>query len=113
MIIELPLRKVPSQDFDIVLNGQTCTIELMRRVDKVFCSLKVDGEYIWRGHIVHDRTPIRQFLVQKFVGNLVFIDHNGTEQPDYRDFGGRWRFYYITDDVTMDAETFQRRGTED
>lgn len=112
MIIEVPLSQVPSQSFQIVLNSQNCGLYFTTRLGRVFSDLVIDNVYIWRSVICHDRSPIRQFTVQDLVGNLVFQDQEGANDPQWPYFGTRYRLYYITDDVILDR-SFQRRGTDD
>lgn len=112
MIVEIPLSKSASQSMQITLNGQNCSLFLTQRDGRMYCALSVSNVSIWKSVLCHDRTPIRQFRVQKFVGNLVFVDRDGSSDPVHTGFGERYRLYYITDDVILD-EAFQRRGTGD
>ncbi len=111
MIIEIPARPIPAYSFQTILNGQACSLRLVWRNDTLYCDLMVDNAYIWQGRIVHDRTPIKNFRVTPFVGNFVFVDYEGTNDPQYSGLGSRYRMFYITDNVVL-PDNFQLRGTE-
>lgn len=108
---EIPLLSVPGQSMQILLNNQNCELSFTQRLTRIFSDLTVDGEVIWKGLLCHDRSPMKHFRTQNFVGNMVFIDGEGTEDPLYTGLGSRYRLYYYTDDVVLDA-SFQYDGSK-
>lgn len=111
MILRIPLKQIPGQSFMIRLDKQDCSIRLTQRLGVTYSDLMLNNEYIWRGLICHDRSPILKHKSDKFQGNLVFIDFEGTSDPTYSRLDDRFGLFYITDDIAL-SDMFQVRGTE-
>lgn len=90
----LPLTADPSQQFQIALNGQNCTIGVYQKDESVFVDLWVDDNPIFLGMKALDRVGLKLAEYMGFEGQLWFADQNGTENPDYTGFGTRYLLYY-------------------
>jgi len=66
-MIAVPLSPIPSQSFQIVLNGQDCEIEVLTRGEHIFLNLTVDGELIQAGAICVNLVPIVQIPTSKYL----------------------------------------------
>lgn len=100
---------VPAQTFQVVLNGQNCSFSLYTRTGydftditlsttntNLYMDLSVNGVPITTGVICLNQKRLlvnRQYL--GFVGDLMFIDMQGTEDPQYSGLGSRWQFVYV------------------
>lgn len=94
---KIPLQKTPSQSLKVRLNGQNCEIKIYYRFGDTYCDLTVNGEPVVCGAICRDRQGIVQIAQTAFVGQLLFVDMLGWDDPKYTDFGTRYRFFYKAD----------------
>lgn len=90
----IPLQRIPSQEFNIVLNNQNCTMKIYQR-DKVYCDLTVDGNVIFNGLVALNNTDINLYRTTLFTGRLFFEDLNGNDDPNFSGFGTRWILNYV------------------
>lgn len=96
---EIPLIAEPSQSLDIVLNQQNCTITLLTRNDRLFCSLEVDGTPVFTNNICHNMVPLKDSGYLPFTGNLTFYDRSGVDaDPSYEGLSDRFKLLYIEPD---------------
>lgn len=93
---QIPLTNEPNQEFQIVLNGQNCVIGVFQKDNSVFVNLWLDNEPIFLGVSALDRVGLKLSDYMAFKGQLWFEDKNGTQKPDYTEFGTRYFFYYGT-----------------
>ena len=68
MILEIPLTPIPNQRFSIVLNGQSCTIELRQIGPALMCSLWLDESVIYQNSICGCKCKVGQFGNNTFNG---------------------------------------------
>lgn len=90
----VPLEQVPSQQFNIVLNGQDCAIKIYQKDEEVFCDMSVSDVAIWKGIKCLNLVEIKPSSYMGFNGSLYFKDLNGNEDPLYTGFGDRWVLVY-------------------
>lgn len=102
MILDLPIVAAPGQYFRVILLNQDCGIRICQRRGNIYCDLDVSGAPIWTGLLCHDRAPLKHFRRDAFVGNLVFVDYEGRDDPRMEGLGARWRLKFFTDDVALD-----------
>lgn len=96
MAIELiPLEKTPAQSFGIVLNEQECRISLYMRGNSLYFDLYVNNEPVYVGSVCYDRTDLTPYEYKNFVGHIMFIDIEGTNDPDYKEFDERYFLAYV------------------
>jgi len=99
MSLIVPLSPVPSQRLSIVLANQNCQINVFQKQDSMYVDLAIDGDSILRTKAA--RNSIRLLLgaeYRGFIGDLVFVDNIGDEQPFYTGLGSRWFLLYLTSD---------------
>ena len=92
----VPLRAVPSQNFQTVLNGQSCQIAVYARFYGLHLDLSVNDVPIVSGVLCYNLNRIVRDAYLGFVGDLVFIDNEGTDDPVYTGLGGRFSLAYLT-----------------
>lgn len=106
----VPLSPNPNQTLQIVLGGQNCAIELRTLDGSAYTdvadlgtsqpylsfSLTVGGTSITLNALCLNQKRLlinRQYL--GFVGDFVFVDTQGAEDPQYTGLGTRWLLVYI------------------
>jgi len=94
-MISISIAAVPSQEFYVSLAGQRCKIKLYQRRGNVFLDLSVGNNLIAGAVICRDRVRIIRQPYLKFIGDLVFIDNQGYDDPDYSEFGSRYNLMYL------------------
>jgi len=90
MLMTVPLRPVPSQQFDIVLSKQPCTIRLYQKLEQIYLDLAIGGIPCITGALCRDRMRIVQSEYLGFIGDLYFVDQEGGQDPQYVGLGSRW-----------------------
>lgn len=92
----IPLQPVPSQSTKVVLGGQNCQILIYQKPQGVFVDINADGVDISVGTIARDAVPLVCREYSGFAGNLLFIDSQGSEDPNYSGLGARFDLVYLT-----------------
>lgn len=91
----IELQKTASQQFNVSLGEQTCTIRVIQRESNVYVDLYVDSTAIVFGSIARDRVGLVSHSHLPFKGELLFVDNHGSDDPQYTDFGDRWQLLYL------------------
>lgn len=92
----VPLSGVPSQTLQIVLAQQNCQIAVYQKGAHIYLDLSVDGTPILNCRQCVDQGRLllgRQYL--GFVGDLMFDDTQGSDDPEYTGLGSRWILVYL------------------
>ena len=76
-MIEIPLQKLPHQEFSIVLDGQNCVLELRQMGSFLYLTLTADEVKICDSHACQSGEPIPVWNTPLFSGRLFFQDGNG------------------------------------
>jgi homospermidine synthase len=92
----VPLQPVPSQSTKVVLGGQNCQILVYQKPQGVFVDINADGVDISVGTIARDAVPLISREYTGFIGNLIFIDTQGSDDPSYSGLGDRFAMVYLT-----------------
>jgi len=100
----VPLAAVPSQTLSIVLAGQNCDIALTTLSTGLYFSLTADGNVIVRTMVCRN---LARLLLDRgyrgFVGDFVFVDSQGVDDPVYTGLGTRWLLIYNDDPPPVPA----------
>jgi len=92
----VPLESVPSQTLSITLNGQGCSIAVRDNGGNLYFNLLVNNQPIIIGSICRNMQRLLVGLEYRgFIGDFVFVDSQGDEQPAYTGLGSRWQLYYL------------------
>ena len=92
---EIKLQPIPSQQLNVSLGTQKCTIKIYQRDDNVYCDVQVNKDTVFSGALCSLRQNIVPIFASSFIGQLMFLDLQGSEEPDFSGFGDRWRLYYV------------------
>lgn len=94
----IPLSAVPSQTLSIVLAGQNCQIAVYTLSTGLYLDLTADDVVITRTVVCRNRARLLLDRAYKgFVGDLVFVDQQGEDDPLYTGLGTRWLLFYRDD----------------
>lgn len=91
----IPLDAVPSQTVDIVLNNQVCTISVYQKSTGLFLDLSVNNALIIGGVLCENANRIVRSAYLGFIGDLAFLDTQGSTDPVYTGFGSRYELLYL------------------
>lgn len=95
MIRKIPLKAIPNQRFNVVLNDQNCTIHLFQRGDYLYMDFAVDDKMIRTGSICLSATSILAYPTPYFNGYLFFTDvKRKNKEPNYAELGSRYILCY-------------------
>jgi hypothetical protein len=90
----IPTTSVPAQSFNVALNGQACTIRITQKTTGLFLDVLVNNALIVGGVLCLDRTRIVRDAYLGFIGDLFFVDTQGTSDPYYSDLGSQYLLLY-------------------
>lgn len=94
-MIKIPLKAIPNQQMQIVLNDQSCTIHVYQRGDYLYLDLTCDGVAIRRGAICLPGVNIPLYKSADFSGMIFFADLlNGGGTPNWQELGSRYILCY-------------------
>ena len=96
MSLQIPLEPVPSQRLSVVIAGQNCLLSVYAKTDSMYVDLTVNDVPVLRTQAA--RNGIGLLFAARyfgFVGELVFIDQQGDEQPSFEGLNDRWLLLYL------------------
>lgn len=94
----VPLQPIPSQLTKVVLGGQNVQIFIYQKDQGVFVDINSDGVDVVVGVIARDAVPLVCREYAGFIGNLLFVDTQGSSDPSYGGLGSRFSLVYLTAD---------------
>lgn len=98
----IPLEKIASQDFNLVLDGNNCNIKFSCCNGYTYNWLTVNDIVINAGVMCHCNVKINQYKPKIFRGSLFFINQSqdGTE-PYFMDFNEKFKLLFLTAEQTL------------
>lgn len=91
----IPLAAVPNQTLQVQLGEQPCTLDVRQTSFGLFINVTVNQTRIVAGVICQNLNPIVRSTYLGFVGDLVFYDTQGTDNPVYTGLGSRFLLMYV------------------
>ncbi len=91
----IPIQPVPNQNFITNLGGQAAQINIYAKSTGIFMDLLVSNSPIVSGVICQDRNRIVRNNYLGFVGDLCFVDQQGTSDPLYTQLNSRFLLMYL------------------
>lgn len=98
MPVIIPVQPIANQVFNVLLDGQYCTIGLYSRNGHLFMNLAVDDTNVFLNSLCVNMNSVAQFNTHLFKGMLMFIDTLGKSAPFYSGLGSRFLLFYYTAD---------------
>lgn len=92
----IPLQAIYAQTFTVSLGGQSCVITVRQRSTGMFFSLVVNGVTLMTEVLIQQRSLMVRQPSLGFIGDLVFVDTQGSEAPEWSGLGSRWILMYLT-----------------
>ena len=99
-MLVIPLQPVPSQVVSVTLAGQACTIAVRQLSTGLYADLSVNNALIIGGVLCLDANLIVRSVYLGFVGDLAFVDTQGSNDPDYTGLGSRYILGYFAPSET-------------
>lgn len=96
-MIRIPLSSLSNQRFNVVLDGQNCTVTLKQNGAALYLSLAVDQVDVVTNHICNHDSPIPIFKTTAFSGRLVFHDVLGDSHPKANGLADRYYLIYLAE----------------
>lgn len=104
-MLVVPLQSLPSQTVSVTLGGQACDVHVYQRSTGLYLDLSVSSALVIGGVIAHDRNRLVRSAYLGFVGDLAFVDTQGTSDPDYTGLADRFLLIYFTpEELTVSPE---------
>jgi hypothetical protein len=94
-MLVVPTQPIPNQTFQCQLNGQACTIDIQQYAFGIFVSLYVGNQMIVAGVLAHNAVLIVRSAYLGFIGDIEFLDTQGTADPVYNGLGSRYQLVYL------------------
>lgn len=92
----IPLVATPSQTLTAILSGQNCKINVYEKTTGVYLDLYINNTTpIITCVLCLDRVRVVRETYQGFIGDLAFVDTQGTSDPTNSGFGTRFLLTYL------------------
>lgn len=94
-MLTVPLQPIESQAVTCVLGGQYCQINVYQKAYGVFLDLYINDVLIIGGVLCRNGVRTVRSVYLGFIGDLVFIDTQGSSDPQYQGIGSRYVLVYL------------------
>lgn len=95
MTLLIPINDKFSQTISVVLSNQSCQINIYQKATGLFCDLYVNSVLIIGGVICENMNVIVRDTYLGFVGDLMFYDTQGKDDPSSPGLGTRFVLLYL------------------
>lgn len=92
----IPLQPIPSQSIEITLAGQPCTINLWQTAYGMFATVLLNGVIVVSTVPCENLNRIVRGVYLGFVGDLAFLDLQGSSDPVFSGLGTRFVLLYLS-----------------
>lgn len=100
---QIPLQSVPSQQVQVVLNGQQCQIAVYVKMQCMFFDITVNGSPLAYAVQCKNLVNLVPTSYLGFSGWLIFLDSQGSDDPQYSGLGTRWVLLYLDEEDVADG----------
>ncbi|ANI16657.1 hypothetical protein A9C11_22995 [Pseudomonas citronellolis] len=101
----IPLAAVASQTLKVVLAQQNCVLNVYQQSTGIYLDVILEGETILAGVLCRDRVRCVRQAYLGFIGDLAFMDTEGTDDPVYSGLGSRWVLMYLSPEDLIEKTT--------
>jgi len=91
----VPLQAIPSQGITVTLGNQVCQINVYQKFTGLYLDLYVNNVLIIGGVLCQNLNRIVRSVYLGFIGDLAFIDNEGSGNPNFTGLGSRYSLAYI------------------
>ena len=91
----VPVKALPYQTLAVQLAGQACVLNIYQKTYGLFMDLYVSGVLVVGGVLCENLTRIVRDVYLGFVGDFVFGDTQGTNDPFYTGLGTQYLLVYL------------------
>lgn len=95
IVQQIALQSIASQQTQVVLDGQSCSISVYVKNQCIFFDLAVNGAPIAIAVQCKNLVSLVPTSYLGFTGWLMFYDTEGTSDPVYNGIGSRWVLLYL------------------
>lgn len=92
---QIPLAAIPNQTLQVQLGTQPTVLNIYQMAYGLFCDVIVAGETIIAGVTCENLNRIVRSTYLGFVGDLAFVDTQGSTDPVYTGLGTRYLLLYL------------------
>jgi hypothetical protein len=92
---QIPIQPIPSQVTSAVLANQNCQLSLYQKSTGFFFDLIVNDRAVVTTRIVKNGLPLVRHQYLGFIGDLMVLDMQGDNDPEYKGLGSRYVLFYI------------------
>lgn len=95
-MLQVPLIAASSQSMGITLDGQACQISVYQKNTGIYFDIRLNGVAIKTTVLcINGMRLLEDAQYLGFVGDFVFVDTQGVDDPQYTGFGTRWQLIYL------------------
>jgi len=91
----VPLKATENYSFQTNLSGQAVQINIYTKSTGLFMDVLVNNSPVVAGVICQDRNRIVRSAYLGFIGDLAFVDQQGTSDPIWSGLGTRYLLMYL------------------
>lgn len=92
----IPITADQSQTFGIQLDNQNCQINIYQKSTGLYLDLTLNNAPVLNARLCLDRVKLVRLSYLGFLGDLVFIDTQGTSDPYYTGLNTRYILVYYS-----------------
>lgn len=97
-MIQVPLQAVPSQTVAVTLGGQACQLNIYSKLGILYLDVFVNNAVLMLGVQCQNGNRILRSLYLGFIGDLIFVDTQGSDDPAFGGLGSRFLLEYLEAD---------------
>lgn len=94
----VPLKATPSQELNVTLGQQLCSLKVYQKFFGMYVDLYVDNALIIGGVKAQNLNRIVRSTYLGFSGDLMFADAQGDDDPTWDGVGTRFFLFYLSPD---------------
>lgn len=102
----IKLKPEPSLALDVDLGGQPVHLDIRQKSTGMFLDLTVADRRLLAGVICQDRNRLVRSTYLGFIGDLAFVDTQGSSDPTYTGLGSRFLLMWLEPSDTPAAIGF-------
>ena len=91
----IPLQAVPSQVVSVVLAKQNCQIHIFQKSTGLYVDLTINDKRLVSTRLARNGVPLVRHKYLGMAGDLMFIDMQGSADPEYSGLDQRYKLVYV------------------